>query len=364
MALQLTGAYKRSALANLQVRLPAVVIGGGLTAIDTATELLAYYIVQVEKTADRIDALVAERGEAAVMAMFDEEEREFLAEQRAPRRARCAPSARAAAQRGPRARLPAAPRRVGRRLARLPEARRRLAGLPPQPRGGHQVARGGRALRREPGAGRGACSTSAAPSQAMTFERQALDGRQVEGRPARSSSCRRAPCCVAAGTSPNVTYEKEQPGLVRVRQVEAVLPAAHAPPSTTTGKLVVEPAEPRGGLLHELRRRRARASATTATTTRTTPAASSRRWPARRTRYPHVVALFRRRPRAPRRRAAGRARRAAARPLRARSTTSSSPSCTRSCGSRRPSSRWSCARPRPRGKFSARASSTACRTSR
>src|SRR5262249_23803329 len=48
MALQLTGAYKRSALANLQIRLPAVVIGGGLTAIDTATELLAYYIVQVE----------------------------------------------------------------------------------------------------------------------------------------------------------------------------------------------------------------------------------------------------------------------------------------------------------------------------
>src|SRR5205085_5146331 len=43
MALQLTGAFKRDALANLQVRLPAVVIGGGLTAIDTATELFAYY---------------------------------------------------------------------------------------------------------------------------------------------------------------------------------------------------------------------------------------------------------------------------------------------------------------------------------
>ena len=49
MALQLTGAFKRDALANLQVRLPAVVIGGGLTAIDTATELMAYYPVQVEK---------------------------------------------------------------------------------------------------------------------------------------------------------------------------------------------------------------------------------------------------------------------------------------------------------------------------
>jgi hypothetical protein len=36
-------------IANLQVRLPVVVIGGGLTAIDTATESLAYYVVQVEK---------------------------------------------------------------------------------------------------------------------------------------------------------------------------------------------------------------------------------------------------------------------------------------------------------------------------
>ncbi|HET9943846.1 MAG TPA: FAD-dependent oxidoreductase, partial [Terriglobia bacterium] len=47
MALQLTGAFKRSALPNLQVRLPAIVIGGGLTGIDTATELAAYYPVQV-----------------------------------------------------------------------------------------------------------------------------------------------------------------------------------------------------------------------------------------------------------------------------------------------------------------------------
>src|SRR5262249_60799429 len=49
MALQLTGAAKTDCLANLQVRLPVVVIGGGLTAIDTATEALAYYPLQVEK---------------------------------------------------------------------------------------------------------------------------------------------------------------------------------------------------------------------------------------------------------------------------------------------------------------------------
>ena len=49
MALQLTGAAKKDSIANLQIRLPAVVIGGGLTAIDTATEALAYYPIQVEK---------------------------------------------------------------------------------------------------------------------------------------------------------------------------------------------------------------------------------------------------------------------------------------------------------------------------
>ena len=68
MALQLTGAAKTDSIANLQVRLPVVVIGGGLTAIDTATEALAYYPVQVEKFLARYETLVAERGEAAVRA--------------------------------------------------------------------------------------------------------------------------------------------------------------------------------------------------------------------------------------------------------------------------------------------------------
>jgi NADPH-dependent glutamate synthase beta subunit-like oxidoreductase len=49
MALQLTGAAKASSLANLQVRLPAGVIGGGLTAIDTATELMAFTLFKLKK---------------------------------------------------------------------------------------------------------------------------------------------------------------------------------------------------------------------------------------------------------------------------------------------------------------------------
>jgi NADPH-dependent glutamate synthase beta subunit-like oxidoreductase/NAD(P)H-flavin reductase len=60
MALQLTGAAKTSSIANLQLRLPVVVIGGGLTAIDTATESLAYYVRQVEKFAARHEILATD----------------------------------------------------------------------------------------------------------------------------------------------------------------------------------------------------------------------------------------------------------------------------------------------------------------
>jgi hypothetical protein len=79
MALQLTGAAKSDSVANLTVRLPIVVIGGGLTAIDTATEALAYYPVQVEKFLARYERLKAALGydvihwdddEAAIAAEF------------------------------------------------------------------------------------------------------------------------------------------------------------------------------------------------------------------------------------------------------------------------------------------------------
>lgn len=74
MSLQLTGAAKESSLANLQVRLPAGVIGGGLTALDTTTEIMAYYPVQVEKILHRYEKLVKEKGEETVRAGYDSEE--------------------------------------------------------------------------------------------------------------------------------------------------------------------------------------------------------------------------------------------------------------------------------------------------
>ncbi|MFQ5664928.1 MAG: FAD-dependent oxidoreductase [Candidatus Binatia bacterium] len=74
MGLQGQGAYRKNSLTNLQAELPAVVIGGGLTAIDAATEIQAYYVTQIEKTLERFERLKRRIGEAAIWARLDEEE--------------------------------------------------------------------------------------------------------------------------------------------------------------------------------------------------------------------------------------------------------------------------------------------------
>ncbi|HEY8432566.1 MAG TPA: FAD-dependent oxidoreductase [Sandaracinaceae bacterium] len=210
MALQLSGAYKRGSLANLQVRLPALVIGSGLTAIDTATELLAYYVVQSEKTLVRYEALCAEHGERAVRARFDAEELAILDESLEHGRAIV--------------REREAARREGRepRFAELLDAwggvrivyRRRLVDSPAYRLNHEEVAKsleeGVRYL--ELLAPVEAHADEHGAVEAVTFERQALgeDGAlrgtgELVRLPARS-------VFVAAGTKPNVTYEREHPG--------------------------------------------------------------------------------------------------------------------------------------------------------
>ncbi|MBM4373801.1 MAG: FAD-dependent oxidoreductase [Deltaproteobacteria bacterium] len=241
MGLQLTGAYKHSALANLQIRLPAVVIGGGLTAIDTATELLAYYVIQAEKTSERLDVLIAERGEEAVMAMFDDEEREFLAEQRAHGAALRAEREAAAAE--------------GREpdFQKLLDAwggvslvyRKRVLDSPAYRLNHEEVIKsleeGVRYI--ENMAPVEAKVDARGAVEAMVFERQAVtDGKwkatgEMIELPART-------VCVAAGTSPNVTYEKERPGTFEFDKWKQFF-RAHKAYRDEAGKLVVEPTDER-----------------------------------------------------------------------------------------------------------------------
>ena len=97
MALQLTGAARADTLANLQIRLPVVVIGGGLTAIDTCTEALAYYPVQVERFLTRYEQLCIRQGAAHVRAHWNAQERaigdEFLSHAQSLRAERAAAAA-------------------------------------------------------------------------------------------------------------------------------------------------------------------------------------------------------------------------------------------------------------------------------
>lgn len=215
MALQLTGAFKKDTLSNLQVRLPAVVIGGGLTGIDTATELFAYYPIQVEKMLAKYEQVVEEFGETQVMKQFDPEElmviREFLDHGRAIREER----ARAASAGEEPNFVPLVQSWGGVSLI----YRKRLQDSPAYRLNHEEVQK---AL--EEGINFVECMnpTEAVPDEfnavkALVFERLNYDadtgkfdktGEMVEF-PART-------VCVAAGTSPNVIYEKEKPGTFKL----------------------------------------------------------------------------------------------------------------------------------------------------
>ena len=203
MALQLTGAFKADALSNLQVRLPAVVIGGGLTGIDTATELLAYYPLQVEKILDRHEALVGAIGSARVHEHLDAEERgildEFLAHGRAVRaeRARAATSGEAPDF------VPLVRAWGGVTLA----YRKRLQDAPAYRLNHEEVEK---ALEEGIAFAEGMDPIEAIPDVHGHVAAMAFTSR-VDGADTRVELPART-VLIAAGTAPNVTYEKEHPG--------------------------------------------------------------------------------------------------------------------------------------------------------
>lgn len=210
MALQLTGAFKETSLANLQVNLPAIVIGGGLTAIDTATELAAYYPAQVEKVLARYERLSAELGNDRYWKSFSEEERlqleRFIAHGREVRAER----ERARAQQEP----PDLARLIRKWGGVSIVYRKNLIDSPAYRLNHEEVIK---SLEEGISFIERLNPVEAIPDEngavtALAFEVQSQDdsGRwrdagEIVTLPARS-------VCVAAGTSPNITYEKEHPG--------------------------------------------------------------------------------------------------------------------------------------------------------
>ena len=209
MALQLTGAFKKSSLANLQVRLPAVVIGGGLTAIDTATELFAYYPVQVEKILERYTTLCAEVGETNVRAGYDAEELGILEEMVGHGRAVRAERERAAAAGEAPNFIPLVREWGGVTIA----YRKSLTDSPAYRLNHEEVSKAFEegiyyAENLSPVE---AVADDFGHVQELLFEKQIVeDGRWQDSGVIVPLAARSV--MVAAGTSPNVIYEKEHPG--------------------------------------------------------------------------------------------------------------------------------------------------------
>jgi NADPH-dependent glutamate synthase beta subunit-like oxidoreductase/NAD(P)H-flavin reductase len=209
MALQLTGAFKQRALANLEVGLPAIVVGGGLTAIDAATEMLAYYPVQVERILERHETLERAGGGDRVRGTFTDGERDRLREFLEHGRAVRAERERAAA-------AGEAPdfARLVRSWGGVTVAYRKGLVDSPAYRLNHEEIR--KALEEGIGIHERLDPEEAVPDAdgalaAIVFrrmERRGSDWADGGGRlrlPART-------LLVAAGTSPNVSYEREHPG--------------------------------------------------------------------------------------------------------------------------------------------------------
>jgi len=215
MALQLTGAFKKDTLSNLQVRLPAIVIGGGLTGIDTATELMAYYPVQVEKMLETFEAICEDLGEEAAWAAFDEEEKkvfgEFLVHGKAIREER----KRAFEANEEPNFVPLLQSWGGVSLV----YRKRLQDSPAYRLNHEEVQK---ALEEGINFVELMSPTEAVPDEygaikALVFEKQNYDAESGKfSRANKFETFLARTVCVAAGTSPNVIYEKEKPGTFKL----------------------------------------------------------------------------------------------------------------------------------------------------
>lgn len=210
MALQLTGAFKRDAFANLQLTLPTIVIGGGLTGIDTATEALAYYPVQVEKFVGRYDQLCQDFGEEGIRRFFSDEEGPLLDEMIHHGRAVSAERARARIQ-GDEPDLVSLVRAWG--GVKL-VYRKGLEDSPAYRLNHEEVVKAleeGITIIEHHSPLEAKLDKHGAVSH-MVFEKQA---KNDEGRWSGTGETVELPArtvLVAAGTSPNVIYEKEHPG--------------------------------------------------------------------------------------------------------------------------------------------------------
>ena len=78
MSLHTLGAQWENNKTSLALNLPCVVIGAGLTAVDTATEAQAYYLYLVQLVYHRLSKLISLRGESVVKSYFSEQEYDRL----------------------------------------------------------------------------------------------------------------------------------------------------------------------------------------------------------------------------------------------------------------------------------------------
>lgn len=80
MTIQSGGAFLEGSITNLLIRMPIIVIGGGLTAVDVAVESLLYYKIQVEKFYRKYQSMIMQHGKEYTEATWTDEDKLIAAE--------------------------------------------------------------------------------------------------------------------------------------------------------------------------------------------------------------------------------------------------------------------------------------------